>query len=174
MKVCEDQHFLAFIKPYSCHKYSCSTMGNFVMTSDAFCHRDVAPLGISSCVKVMDNIFIYKEELLPHLPITLFLPGVVPVASPLMLTGLPSQNLPSSSVNSCSQLMGLQLTLRKWGYGGLCCASWYRWHKVFYRPVQPIGGVLSWYRTCSLVTPPHGPTACIDRDSQPWYSFPAC
>lgn len=63
----EDQHLTTFITPFGRYKYLRGPMG-FAATGDAFCRRgDAALQGISNCVKVVDDVLIYDEELLPHL-----------------------------------------------------------------------------------------------------------
>lgn len=63
----EDQHLTTFITPYGRYKYRRGPMG-FAATGDAFCRRgDAALQGITNCVKVVDDVLIYDEELLPHL-----------------------------------------------------------------------------------------------------------
>lgn len=63
----EDQHLTTFITPYGRYKYLRGPMG-FAATGDDFCRRgDVALQGITNCVKVVDDVLLYDEELLPHL-----------------------------------------------------------------------------------------------------------
>ena len=56
-----------FITPYGRFKYLWSPMG-FAATGDDFCGRgDTALQGITNCIKVVDDVLIYDEELLPHI-----------------------------------------------------------------------------------------------------------
>lgn len=62
-----DQHLTTFITPYGRYKYLRGPMG-FAATGDAFCRRgDEALQGISNCVKVVDDVLLYDEDLLTHL-----------------------------------------------------------------------------------------------------------
>ena len=63
----EDQDLTTFITPYGRYKYLRGPMG-FAATGDAFCRRgDEALSGLQNCVKVVDDILLYDEDLMSHL-----------------------------------------------------------------------------------------------------------
>ena len=63
----EDQHLTTFITPYGRYRHCRGPMG-FAATGDAFCLRgDRALQGIQQCVKVVDDILLYDEDLTQHL-----------------------------------------------------------------------------------------------------------
>ncbi|XP_064100793.1 uncharacterized protein LOC135211412 [Macrobrachium nipponense] len=62
----EDRHLTTFITPYGCFQHCQGPMG-FAATGDAYCYcGDLALQGMKKCVKVVDDILIFNEDLLTH------------------------------------------------------------------------------------------------------------
>lgn len=62
----EDRHFTTFITPYGRFQHCRGPMG-FAATGDAYCYRgDLALQGMKKCVKVVDDILIFDDDLLTH------------------------------------------------------------------------------------------------------------
>lgn len=62
----EDQHLTTFITPYGRYQHCRGPMG-FAATGDAYCFRgDLALQGVRNCVKVVDDILLFDEDLLSH------------------------------------------------------------------------------------------------------------
>ena len=63
----EDRHLTTFITPFGRFRHCRGPMG-FAATGDAFCLRgDMALQGITNCVKVVDDILLFDEDLPTHL-----------------------------------------------------------------------------------------------------------
>ncbi|XP_068245143.1 uncharacterized protein mRpL22 [Palaemon carinicauda] len=62
----EDRHLSTFITPYGRFQHCRGPMG-FAATGDAYCYRgDLALQGMKKCVKVVDDILIFDDDLLSH------------------------------------------------------------------------------------------------------------
>ncbi|XP_068238582.1 uncharacterized protein [Palaemon carinicauda] len=62
----EDRHLTTFITPYGRFQHCRGPMG-FADTGDAYCYRgDLALQGMKKCVKVVDDILIFDDDLLSH------------------------------------------------------------------------------------------------------------
>ena len=63
----EDQPLTIFITSYGCFQHRRGPMG-FAATGDAFCLRsDMVLQGLQNCIKVVDDILLYNEDLQTHL-----------------------------------------------------------------------------------------------------------
>ena len=63
----EDRHLITFITPYGCF-YHCPGPMGFAATGDAYCLRgDMALQGVTNCVKVVDDILLFDDDLPAHL-----------------------------------------------------------------------------------------------------------
>ena len=62
----EDRHLTTFITPYGRYYYCRGPMG-FAATGDAYCYRgDLALQGLTKCVKVVDDVLLFDDDLLSH------------------------------------------------------------------------------------------------------------
>ena len=62
----EDQPLTTFITPYDRFK-SCRGPIGFAATGDSCLRRDITLQGVSSCVKVVDDLLLYDDDYLAHL-----------------------------------------------------------------------------------------------------------
>ncbi|XP_068229734.1 uncharacterized protein [Palaemon carinicauda] len=62
----EDRHLTTFITPYGRFQH-CRGPKGFAATGDAYCYRgDLSLQGMKKCVKVVDDILIFDDDLLSH------------------------------------------------------------------------------------------------------------
>lgn len=63
----EDRHLTTFITPYGRYMHCRGPMG-FAATGDAYCLRgDMALQGVTNCVKVVDDILLFDDDLPTHI-----------------------------------------------------------------------------------------------------------